>query len=109
MNVDMSSSFSAMFSFILDVFRSVISWLDGIIVLNGFSLLDLNIAFTVFGIIITVLFAVVSSDVSFSMGDVSSKRSVKKNNQNDVKKLDGGSSQSYIESNQQLRLGSGKK
>lgn len=113
MNIDMSSAFSSMFAFVIDIFRSVISWLDGIIVFNGFSLLDLNIAFTVFGIIFTVLFSVVSSGVSFSMGDAVSKRSTKRSgknkNQDDVQKLDSGSSQAKLDGNQQLRLGSGKK
>ena len=83
MNIDMSSSFSAMFSFLTGMFVTVISWLDDIIVFNGFSILDLNIAFVVFGVIFTVVFSVVRSSVSVSAGDSASRRRRSERSDND--------------------------
>ena len=64
MNIDASSSFSSVMSFLKDVFSSVLSWMSGIKLAGNFSLLDLNVAFTVFGIIFTLLFTVVRSGVN---------------------------------------------
>ncbi|MCH5197917.1 MAG: hypothetical protein J1E34_03325 [Oscillospiraceae bacterium] len=73
------SAFSAMFSFIKDVFISVITWLDNIYIFGNISILDLNIAFTVFGVLFTAVFAVVKSSVSNSIS--SSDKSRKKKEQ----------------------------
>lgn len=62
MNVNISNSFSVIMGFLANVFKSIISWLDGIIIIgDSTSLLDLNIAFTVFGIIFVAVFSVVRS------------------------------------------------
>lgn len=62
MNVNLSQSFSSIMGLLVNLFRDVISWLDGIIIIgDSTSLLDLNIAFTVFGIIFVAVFSVVRS------------------------------------------------
>lgn len=67
MNIDLSNSFTSIFAFLINAFRSVLSWLDGIYIYNSsVSLLDLNIAFAVFGVLFTALFAVVKNSVSSS-------------------------------------------
>lgn len=67
MNIDLSSSFTQIFDFIINVFRSVFHWLDTIYIFNSsVSLLDLNIAFAVMGLLFTALFAVVRSGVSYA-------------------------------------------
>lgn len=76
MNVNIANSFSAIMGFLANVFKSVISWLDGIIIIgDNTSLLDLNIAFTVFGIIFVAVFSVVRSGAVNSMDTVSESRS----------------------------------
>lgn len=78
MSVNLSSSFTQIFDFIIGVFRSVFGWLDGIIIFgDSVSLLDLNIAFAVMGLLFTALFAVVRNGVRFSgsRGDRSKKES----------------------------------
>lgn len=74
MNIDASSSFSSVMTFIKSVFSSVLSWLSGIRLAGNFSLLDLNIAFTVFGIMFTLLFTVVRSGVNNSISSVDSAK-----------------------------------
>lgn len=60
MNINLSNEFAHIISFLVNVFRSVVSWLDGIIIIgDSTSLLDLNIAFTVFSIIVAAVFSVV--------------------------------------------------
>lgn len=64
MNIDLSSTFTAIFAFIINAFRSVLSWLDGIYIYNSnVSLLDLNIALAVFGVLFSALFVVVKNQV----------------------------------------------
>ena len=75
MNIDASSSFSSVRSFLKDVFSSVLSWMSGIKLAGNFSLLDLNVAFTVFGIIFTLLFTVVRSGVNNSISSVDRAKS----------------------------------
>ena len=93
MNIDASSSFSSVMSFLKDVFSSVLSWMSGIKLAGNFSLLDLNVAFTVFGIIFTLLFTVVRSGVNNSISSVDRAKSEsardaarKKSSQNSQKK-----------------------
>ena len=75
MNVNASNEFSQIMSFLVHVFGNVISWLDGIIIIgDSTSLLDLNIAFTVFGIIFTAVFSVVKSGAVNSMDSVTESR-----------------------------------
>lgn len=79
MNVNLSSEFSGIIDFIVTVFRSVVSWLDSIIIIgDNTSLLDLNIAFTVFTIIIAAVFSVVRADATNSMTSVDSARAAAK-------------------------------
>lgn len=75
MSVDASASFSAVMQFLKTVFSSVLSWLAGIRLAGTFTLLDLNIAFAVFGIMFTLLFSVVRNSVNNSIGSVDSARS----------------------------------
>ena len=75
MNINASNEFSQIISFLVQVFGKVISWLDGIILIgDNTSLLDLNIALTVFGIIFVAVFNVVKSGAVNSMDSVSSSR-----------------------------------
>lgn len=76
-----SSAFSSAFSFLKSAFISVLSWLDGIKIVNGISLLDLNIAIVVFGILFTALFTVVRSGVNNSIGSVDRARREKARNE----------------------------
>lgn len=79
MNVNLSASFSSIMAFLVNVFKSVISWLDGIIIIgDSTSLLDLNIAFSVFGIIFVAVFSVVKSGVINSGDTVDKSRAEKK-------------------------------
>lgn len=79
MNFNFSSQFSQVISFLVRVFTSVLSWLDSIIIIgNNTSLLDLNIAFTVFGIIFAAVFSVVRSGSVNSMDSVEVSRSLEK-------------------------------
>lgn len=77
MSADGSSSFQSAFAFLKTVFLSVFSWLDGIKIVNRISLLDLNIAFIVFGIIFTAVFSIVRSGVDNSIGSVNKVREKK--------------------------------
>ena len=75
MDVNISSSFTSIVSFLSYVFQSVISWLDSIIIIgDSTSLLDLNIAFTVFGIIFVSVFSIVRSGAVNSLDTVSESR-----------------------------------
>ena len=75
MNINLSNEFSQIMSFIVNVFKSVIGWLDGIIIIgNSTSLLDINIAFTVFSIILVAVFNVVQSGAVNSMDTVTESR-----------------------------------
>lgn len=56
--------FSQIFDFIVNVFRSVLQWLDSIYILNGVSLLRFNIGLTIMTLIFTVVFAVVRNGVN---------------------------------------------
>lgn len=56
--------FSSIFDFIVNVFRSVLQWLDSIYILNGVSLLRFNIGLTIMTLIFTVVFAVVRNGVN---------------------------------------------
>ncbi|MBO5395384.1 MAG: hypothetical protein J6A97_00720 [Clostridia bacterium] len=79
MNFNASNEFSQIISFLVQVFGNVISWLDGIIIIgDSTSLLDLNIALTVFGIIFVAVFNVVKSGAVNSMDSVSSSRDAQK-------------------------------
>lgn len=70
MNVNLSNEFSQIISFIVGVFKSVIGWLDGIIIIgDSTSLLDLNIAFTVFTILFAAVFNVVKAGAVNELGD----------------------------------------
>lgn len=82
MSANGSSAFSASFAFLKSCFISVISWLDGIKIVNGISLLDLNIAVVVFGILFTALFTVVRSGVDNSIGSVNRARREKARREN---------------------------
>lgn len=75
MNIDASNSFSSVFSFIVSIFKNVLSWMSGIKLSSNFSLLDLNIAFAVFSILFTVVFSVVRSGVTNSIRSVDSAKS----------------------------------
>ena len=67
MSHDLSYEFTSILNFLVNAFRSVLSWLDGIYIFNSnVSLLDLNIAFAVFGVLFTALFAVVRNSVNSS-------------------------------------------
>ena len=86
MNVNLSNSFSQIMSFIVNVFKSVIGWLDGIIIIgDSTSLLDLNIAFTVFSIIFVAVFNVVQSGTVNSMDTVSASRKAQERAENKEK------------------------
>lgn len=75
MHFNFSIQFSQVMSFLVRVFTSVLSWLDSIIIIgNNTSLLDLNIAFTVFGIIFAAVFSVVRS-TSVNLSDRVSRSS----------------------------------
>lgn len=75
MNINLSSQFSQIISFLVNAFKSVISWLDGIIIIGDqTSLLDLNIAFTIFSIIFVAVFSVVNSTPSFAGDTVKEAR-----------------------------------
>lgn len=87
MNINLSNEFSQIMSFIVNVFKSVISWLDGIIIIgNNTSLLDLNIAFTVFGIIFVAVFSVVHVAPVFAGDTVKESRAVNKANQERIER-----------------------
>lgn len=66
MNIDASYSFSSIISFLVNVFKTVLSWLQGIHLAGDFSLFDLWIAFSVFSLMFTLLFTVVRSGVNNS-------------------------------------------
>lgn len=86
MNIDLSNSFTSIFSFIINVFRSVFTWLDTIYIFGGnVSLLDLNIAFAVFGILFTALFAVIRNAVPFGLSNQSDVNGHAKSNRESTK------------------------
>lgn len=75
MNINLSNTFSQIIDFLISAFVSVLSWLDGIIIIgDSTSLLDLNIAFSVFTIIFVAVFSVVRSGAVNSVDSVSSSR-----------------------------------
>ena len=87
MNVNLSASFSSIMAFLVDVFKSVISWLDGIIIIgDSTSLLDLNIALSVFGIIFTAVFAVVSYTPNYAGDTVKEARAANKAKQEKIER-----------------------
>lgn len=77
MHADMSSGMGSVFTMIFLWFSDVISWMDGIIIYGGFSVLDFNIALIVMGIVITVTISTAKS-ISSRAGSVSVKRSKEK-------------------------------
>lgn len=80
MNINLSNTFSQIIDFLISAFVSVLSWLDGIIIIgDSTSLLDLNIAFTVFSIIFVAVFSVVRSGAVNSVDSVSRSRASKDN------------------------------
>lgn len=87
MNINLSNEFSQIMSFLVNVFKNVIGWLDGIIIIgDSTSLLDLNIAFTVFGIIFAAVFSVVRSGAVNSMDTVADSRAALKRSEADEAK-----------------------
>lgn len=74
MSADASSSFGSLWSFLVNCFKSVIQWTDGIIIYNGFSLLDFDIAVLIFGITIAVVLNVVHNFAFQSESSVHSSR-----------------------------------
>ena len=79
MNINASSEFSSIIDFVVNIFRSVIAWLDGIVIIgDSTSILDLNIAFTVFAIVFAAVFSVVRSGTTNSMTSVDSARAAAK-------------------------------
>lgn len=66
LDFDASSAFSGIWSILTQVWQTVMSLLNQIKI-GGVSLLFINIALTIFGLIFTVFFAVVKSGVSSSM------------------------------------------
>ena len=71
------SAFLDMMQFLVSAFRHILVSLDSAILFGNTSVLDLNIALTVFTIIFVAVFAVVRSGVVNSMGSVKSERSRK--------------------------------
>lgn len=93
MNINASSAFTSAVSFVVFVFKSVLDWMDSIILIgNSTSLLDLNIALVVFGIIFTAVFSVVRSGVVNAGDTVASSRAAadraKKSEETYVKRRD---------------------
>lgn len=75
MNINASSEFSSIIDFVVHVFRSVIVWLDGIVIIgDSTSILDLNIAFTVFTIVFAAVFSVVRSGTVNSVDTVEASK-----------------------------------
>lgn len=74
MTANGSTAFNAIWSFLKTAFLAVISWLDGIKIINNISILDLNIAVIVFGILFTAVFSIVHNSVNNSIGTVQSER-----------------------------------
>ena len=87
MNINLSSEFSQIMSFLVNVFLSVIQWLDSIIIIgDNTSLLDLNIAFTIFGIIFAAVFSVVNVAPVFAGDTVKEAREANKARQQQIEK-----------------------
>lgn len=74
MNADSSSSFGSLWPFLVNCFKAVIQWTDGIIIFNRFSLLDFNIAILIFGVSIAVVLNVVHNFAFQSESTVHSSR-----------------------------------
>lgn len=87
MYFDASNEFSQIISFLVQVFGNVISWLDGIIIIgDSTSLLDLNIALSVFGIIFTAVFSVVHVAPFYAGDTVNESRAANKANQERIER-----------------------
>ena len=71
-NINLSNSFSQIMSFLVNVFLSVLHWLDSIIIIgDSTSLLDLNIALSVFAIMFVAFFSVVRSSGVYNVDSAS--------------------------------------
>lgn len=93
MSINASSAFSSIVTFIVYVFKNVLQWMDGIIIIGkSTSLLDFNVALIVFGIIFTAVFSVVRSGVVNAADTVASSRAAadraKKSDETYVKRRD---------------------
>lgn len=84
LDFDASSAFGGIWSIIKNVWQTVFSLLNQIKI-GGVSLLFINIALSIFGLIFTIFFAVVKSGVSTSIDSASSVRESKRVREDDIK------------------------
>lgn len=84
LDFDASASFGGIWSIIKNVWQSVFSLLNQIKI-GGVSLLFINIALSIFGLIFTIFFAVVKSGVSTSIDSASSVREERRRKKDDDK------------------------
>ena len=84
LDFDASVAFGGIWSIIKNVWQTVFSLLNQIKI-GGVSLLFINIALSIFGLIFTIFFAVVKSGVSTSIDTASSVRDSRRAHDDDVK------------------------
>lgn len=81
--IDGSESVTSVLTFLVNAFRSVVNFLDSVVIFNDATLLDFHIAVAVFGILFAVLFVTVRSSVGNSISSVDRSRRSNRNRGDD--------------------------